>query len=154
MAASSSPSRQRIRQGTLPGGQRRDRGLGAVHRLGCDLFRANARRYVLRTQTGIVMQADRTGYDDGRPYVAVLVGGGKLFESPSQTLTWRQARASFTARAGEPFVPQLSGTVDYVVTLPPPPNVGPDPGLLGSVGSGVMGYGDLGCRHATAAGGA
>jgi hypothetical protein len=82
------------------------------------------------TQNGIVMQADRTGYDDGRPYVAVLVGGWETFQSPSQTITWRQARASFTARAGEPFVPQLSGTVDYVVTLPPPPTVGPDPGVL------------------------
>jgi hypothetical protein len=82
------------------------------------------------TQNGIVMQADRTGYDDGRPYVAVLVGGWETFQSPSQTITWRQARASFTARAGEPFVPQLSGTVDYVVTLPTPPNSGPDPGVL------------------------
>jgi hypothetical protein len=82
------------------------------------------------TQNGIVMQADRTGYDDGRPYVAVLVGGWEVFQSPSQTVTWRQARASFTARAGEPFAPQLSGTVDYVVTLPTPPNAGPDPGVL------------------------
>jgi hypothetical protein len=82
------------------------------------------------TQNGIVMQADRTGYDDGRPYVAVLVGGWETFQSPSQTITWRQARASFTARAGEPFAPQVSGTVDYVVTLPTPPNAGPDPGVL------------------------
>jgi hypothetical protein len=82
------------------------------------------------TQNGIVMQADRTGYDDGMPYVAVLVGGWEVFQSPSQTVTWRQARASFTARAGEPFAPQVSGTVDYVVTLPTPPNAGPDPGVL------------------------
>ena len=91
------------------------------------------------TQTGIVMQADRTGYDDGRPYVAVLVGGWETFQSPSQTLTWRQARASFTARAGEPFVPQLSGTVDYVVTIPPPPQVGPDPGVLDLWDQGLWG---------------
>jgi hypothetical protein len=82
------------------------------------------------TQKGVIMQADRTGYDDGLPYVATLVGGWETFQSPSQTITWRQARASFTARAGEPFVPQLSATTDYVVTLPPPPSVGPDPGLL------------------------
>lgn len=91
------------------------------------------------TQTGIVMQADRTGYDDGLPYVAVLVGGWEVFQSPSQTVTWRQARASFTARAGEPFVPQLSGTVDYVVTLPTPPLAGPDPGLLDVWDQGLWG---------------
>ena len=82
------------------------------------------------TQTGRVMQADRTGYDDGMPYTAVLVGGWEMFSSPSQTITWRQSRASFSARAGEPFVPQLSATVDYVVTLPPPPSAGVDLGVL------------------------
>jgi hypothetical protein len=45
-------------------------------------------------------------------------------------VTWRQSRASFSARAGEPFVPQLSATTDYVVVLPQPPLAGPDPGLL------------------------
>jgi hypothetical protein len=91
------------------------------------------------TQGGIVMQADRTGYDDGRPYVAVLVGGWETFQSPSQTITWRQARASFTARAGEPFAPQLSGTIDYIVTLPTPPNAGPDPGVLDLWDQGLWG---------------
>ena len=60
------------------------------------------------TQDGRIMQADRTGYDDGMPYTATLVGGWEVFQSPGQTITWRQARASFTARAGEPFAPQLS----------------------------------------------
>ena len=82
------------------------------------------------TQGGIIMQADRTGYDDGLPYTAVLVGGWEVFSSPSQTITWRQARASFFSRASEPFQPQLSATTDYVITLPPQPNAGPDPGLL------------------------
>ena len=81
------------------------------------------------TQDGRIMQADRTGYDDGKPYVATLVGGWDMFASPSQTITWRQARASFSARAGEPFQPQLAGTTDYVVTLPSPPAAGPDPGI-------------------------
>ena len=81
------------------------------------------------TQDGRVMQMDRTGYDDGAPYVATLVGGWEMFQSPSQTLTWRQARASFAARAGEPFVPQLSATTDYVIVIPQPPIAGPDPGL-------------------------
>ena len=76
------------------------------------------------TQDGIIMQADRTGYDDGMPYTAILVGGWEVFQSPGQTITWRQARASFAARANEPFAPQLSATTDYVVVLPPPPNAG------------------------------
>jgi len=82
------------------------------------------------TQGGIIMQADRTGYDDGMPYTATLVGGWEVFQSPGQTITWRQARASFSARANEPFAPQLSATTDYVVILPAPPNAGPDPGVL------------------------
>jgi hypothetical protein len=81
------------------------------------------------TQTGIIMQADRTGLDDGLPYTAVLVGGWEMFQSPSQTITWRQARASFSASNGQPFQPQLSATVDYVVTLPTPPPPGVDPGI-------------------------
>ena len=31
------------------------------------------------TQDGRIMQADRTGYDDGMPYVATLVGGWEMF---------------------------------------------------------------------------
>jgi len=81
------------------------------------------------TQGGIVMQADRTGYDDGVPYVANLVGGWEMFASPPNTITWRQARASFAASNAQPFQPQLSACVDYVVTLPTPPPPGPDPGL-------------------------
>ena len=82
------------------------------------------------TQDGKVMQADRTGYDNGQPYVATLVGGWEVFQSPGQTIHWRQARASFSARAGEPFQPQLSACTDYVVSVPTPPPAGPDPGLL------------------------
>src|SRR5204862_2542251 len=43
-------------------------------------------------------------------------------------VVWRQARASFRSASAEPFQPQLSATVDYVVNIPPPPLVGPDPG--------------------------
>jgi hypothetical protein len=82
------------------------------------------------TQDGKIQQADRTGYDDGLPYTCTLVGGWEVFQSPSQTITWKQARASFSARAGEPFTPQLGGTTDYVVVLPTPPSAAPDPGLL------------------------
>lgn len=82
------------------------------------------------TQGGIIMQADRTGYDDGLPYVATLVGGWEMFQSPSQMITWRQARLSFSSRANEPFQPQITATTDFVVTIPPPPPAGIDPGLL------------------------
>jgi len=82
------------------------------------------------TQNGIIMQMDRTGKDDGAHYVATLVGGWEMFQAPSQTLTWRQARASFTAKQGEPFQPQLSCTTDFVVVIPQPPPIGDDPGIL------------------------
>jgi hypothetical protein len=76
------------------------------------------------TQGGIVMQADRTGTDDGAIYVATLVCGWEVFQSPGQTITFRQARASFAAAAGQPFQPQLSACTDYVVVIPPPPAAG------------------------------
>ena len=82
------------------------------------------------TQGGIIMQMDRTGYDDGMPYTAVMVGGWEMFSSQSTTMVWRQARASFSARAGEPFVPQITATTDYVVVIPTPPSAAPDPGTL------------------------
>jgi len=89
-------------------------------RMGADMF--------FGTQDGIIMQMDRTGYDDGVPYVCTLVGGWEMFQARSQTVTWRQARAVFTSGASEPFQPQLDATTDYVVVIPPPPQPGPDPG--------------------------
>lgn len=89
-------------------------------RMRADMFFGN--------QDGIVMQADRTGYDDGMPYTAVLVGGWEMFQAPPQTVVWHQARASFAASNRDPFQPQLSAVTDYLVTLPPPPMAGPDPG--------------------------
>ena len=82
------------------------------------------------TQKGKIMQADRTGYDNGMPYVATMVGGWNVFNSPAQTVTWRQARLSFSSRAAEPFNPQIAACVDYIVSIPTPPPAGPDPGLL------------------------
>jgi hypothetical protein len=91
------------------------------------------------TQNGIIMQMDRTGKDDGNHYVATLVGGWEMFQAPSQTLTWRQARASFTAKQGEPFQPQLSCTTDFVVVIPQPPPIGDDPGILDLWDEGLWG---------------
>jgi hypothetical protein len=82
------------------------------------------------TQDGKIMLADRSGMDNGLPYTASLVGGWEVFQSPGQTLTWRQSRASFFATPGQYFRPQLSACADYVVTLPPAPNAGPDPGIF------------------------
>jgi hypothetical protein len=81
------------------------------------------------TQNGWIMQCERTGKDDGGPYVATLVGGWELFGSGAAQTVWHQARASFTAIGTQPFLPQLDATTDYVVTIPPPPSAGIDPGL-------------------------
>jgi hypothetical protein len=94
----------------------------AFIRLRADLF--------FGTQDGLIMQADRTGYDDGMPYVATLVGGWETFGAQANQVVWHQARASFHSSPGQPFQPQLSATADYVVTIPPPPPAGPDFGLL------------------------
>jgi hypothetical protein len=81
------------------------------------------------TQDGRIMHADQTGLDDGLPYVATMVGGWEMFQSPPNTVVWHQARAAFSANLGEPFIPQLSACTDYVVTIPQPPPSGADPGL-------------------------
>ena len=101
------------------------------------------------TQNGIVMQADRTGYDDGQPYVATLVGGWELFGAAAQVV-WHQARAIFTAGPNEPFEPQLAATVDYGVVIPPPPPAGIDPGAGegGTRGSGTWRTGTRRCGSA------
>ena len=80
------------------------------------------------TRDGRIMQMERSGSDDGLPYVATLVGGWEMFQARSMTVHWRQARAVFTTSASEPFIPQLDATTDYIVDIPPPPQPGPDPG--------------------------
>ena len=81
------------------------------------------------TQDGRIMQADRTGYDDGYPYTATMVGGwGALSSQPASTV-WLQARAVFVTKSGEPFLPQLSSCTDFVIKVPPPPSAGIDAGV-------------------------
>jgi hypothetical protein len=82
------------------------------------------------TDKGIIMLADRTGYDDGAPYVCTLVGGWELFRSGGAHTVWHQARAVFTAANRELFNPQIDATVNYVITIPPPPTAGEDLGRL------------------------
>lgn len=101
------------------------------------------------TQVGRIMQADIGGYDtitDGAdvdqrmPYVATCVGGWEVFGAPPNTFTVRQARCSFNTRAIEPFIPQVTCAVNYVYEpLPPPPEVGGDPGLAEVWDQGVWG---------------
>jgi hypothetical protein len=92
-------------------------------------FMLNNRRLFFGTQDGRVMEAERSGYDDGVPYTATMVGGWEMFQQTSATVVWRQARASFLSVPGQPFVPQISACVDYVIELPLPPIAGLDPGV-------------------------
>jgi hypothetical protein len=78
------------------------------------------------TQDGIIMQADQTGTDDGKPYVATLALGWSVFQGGAAEVTWHQARATFRSDSGEPFLPQLASMVDYLVQLPPAPPSGQD----------------------------
>lgn len=77
------------------------------------------------TKDGLIMQADRTGYDDGVPYIAILVGGWETFKSPSNEVVWHQARAAFLSKKPT-FNPQLDATINYQVVIPPAPPVVPD----------------------------
>jgi hypothetical protein len=81
------------------------------------------------TSDGRIMQCEIGGTDAGLPYVATLVGGWEMFQAPSAMNVWHQARAVFTATADQPFLPQLDAAIDYLVTVPPPPPVGADPGI-------------------------
>jgi hypothetical protein len=91
------------------------------------------------TQDGKIVQFERTGTDNGTPYTATMVGGWEMFSSQSATIVWRQARASFRARSGEPFQPQLAATTDYVIVIPAPPSAAPDPGPLDVWDQGLWG---------------
>jgi hypothetical protein len=62
-----------------------------------------------------------------------------MFSSDAGTVVWRQARAAFRARAGEPFQPQLSATTDHVIVIPTAPSAAPDPGPLDVWDQGLWG---------------
>ena len=61
------------------------------------------------TQDGIIMQAERTGLDDGRAYVCTLVGGWEMFGAPSATFVWHQARATFKSSRRRAVRPAARG---------------------------------------------
>jgi hypothetical protein len=102
-------------------------------------FLKNKGNLFFGTQDGRIIQAESTGYDNavftggaftGDTYACTMVGGWEMFQAPPNTVTWFQARAAFFSAAREPFEPLLAATTDYEFRLPPPPNPGPDPGLL------------------------
>jgi len=81
------------------------------------------------TQDGVIMQADRSGYDDGLPYTATMVGSWNALQTQPASTTWTQARAAFVTKSGEPFAPQLTACTDFIVKIPPPISAGPDTGI-------------------------
>jgi hypothetical protein len=90
-------------------------------------FIRNGANLYFGTQDGFIQQANMTGFDDGVPYTATMVGGWEMFQAPSQTVTWMQARAAFQAGDAEPFQPQIAACTDYVVGVPLPLPPGPIP---------------------------
>jgi hypothetical protein len=100
-------------------------------RLGANMF--------FGTQAGTIMQTERSGKDNGAPYVATLVGGWEMFSSQASTIVWRQARAQFSTRSGGQFYPQISACTDYVINVPIAPTATPDPGTLDVWDQGVWG---------------
>ena len=123
---------------TLPGGapgKRMCLGVNAISNAWCRFVGWDVMCFIrmrgdmfFGTQDGIVMQADRTGKDDGAPYVATLVGGWGTFGGPNAHV-WLQARATFSSSNAQPFQPQLAAATDYIVKVPTPPAAGPDPGI-------------------------
>jgi hypothetical protein len=54
-------------------------------------------------QDGKIMQADRTGYDDGVPWASARWSAvGRCFNR-TRSRSWHQARAIFNAKAADPF---------------------------------------------------
>ena len=101
-------------------------------------FEIHDNRLFFGTQQGRVVECDVGGMDEGSvlvpttapvSYVCSVVYGWEVFGAPPNTFTLRQARVSFRTKAREPFVPQVTASVNYNFQLPAPPPPGPDPGL-------------------------
>lgn len=76
------------------------------------------------TNDGTVKQAEITGSDDGEIYNAIAVLAWDHLKAPGFEKTIVSARAQFTTQ--NQFIPQVSVSVDYAVSLPSPPNVSTD----------------------------
>lgn len=87
------------------------------------------------TNDGTLIQAEITGADDGSPIYYTYVGQMEHLGAVGRTKTVRQARAIF--RAKNEFSPQLSVAINYVVTLPAPPNAAVTAGDIGEWDNGL-----------------
>lgn len=76
------------------------------------------------TNDGKVMQAEITGADDGEIYYAKAVLAWDHLGAPGYEKAIVAARARFTTQ--NQFIPQLSVSTDYSVSLPSPPSVSID----------------------------
>jgi hypothetical protein len=76
------------------------------------------------SNNGCVYQADITGQDDGATYYAKAVLAWDHLGSVGYEKSINMARAQFTTE--NTFIPQLSISTDYSVSLPSPPNVSTD----------------------------
>lgn len=72
------------------------------------------------TSDGRVLRCEIGGDDDGAAYVCTYVG---LFDHLSQTGAYKTVHlARMTFLASQPFIPRISLSTDYQVSLPVPPN--------------------------------
>lgn len=74
------------------------------------------------TNSGTVVEGEVTGSDQGELYYSTYVGHMDHLGAVGRTKTVQQARAIFRTLAT--FIPKISVTADYVVTLPTAPNAG------------------------------
>ena len=80
------------------------------------------------TADGMVMAADRTGYDNAANYECVAIFAWDHLGAVSFEKTVVSARAQFVASTT--FNPQISISTNYIVDLPTPPGVYPDTDLV------------------------
>lgn len=72
------------------------------------------------TGDGIIYQTDTGGNDDGDVYVCEYVGHFDQLGAGAAIKSVNLVRANF--RASRSFLPKVSGSVDFAVTLPAPPS--------------------------------
>lgn len=76
------------------------------------------------TNDGAIHTMELSGKDGALPYTCVYVGEFDHLNSPGVTKTAHQVRAVFLAES--PFLPKLSASINYSITLPTAPNSTPD----------------------------
>ncbi|BAB48032.1 hypothetical protein [Mesorhizobium japonicum] len=87
------------------------------------------------TSDGKIMQCEVGGIDDGMPYVCTYVGLFDHMKAVARTKIIHMARTVFIA--SRKFVPKLSVSTNYQVSLPSPPPSAPDDVTLDTWDSGL-----------------